>query len=195
MIPGIGLLAKFGPIGSLYRKVDSSIFRGRLPGGAPSGNGGRPMRGTRARGGMGAPRRFPPGPSGFAAGMATQYAGERVRSAIRPPAANGAAANGNGNGMMPSSRDAILWVESYPYPPKGYVRNKSAYYRMDPQTGQIVHIPRGAVWRRMRRTNPLNPRALDRAITRIGSAKRAEDTLKRVTIKCKKCRKVSCSCR
>jgi len=59
--------------------------------------------------------------------------------------------------------------------------NKSGYWL---QSGQYVEP--GSVCVRTRRMNPLNPRALSRAMRRIESAKRATSVLSRITIR-KKC--------
>lgn len=73
-------------------------------------------------------------------------------------------------------------------PGPGYHQNKSGYYRRSP-AGQVVYVPPRSVWVRNRRRNPLNPRALDRALGRVSSAKNASKRLSSVTI-----RKV-CSCK
>ena len=62
----------------------------------------------------------------------------------------------------------------------GFRPNKSGYYA----GGQFV-AP-GTVCVKSRRMNPLNPRALSRAMRRIESAKRASSVLSRITIR-KKC--------
>jgi len=59
--------------------------------------------------------------------------------------------------------------------------NKSGYWL---QSGQYVEP--GSVCVARRRMNPLNPRALSRAVRRIESAKRANNLLNRITIR-KKC--------
>lgn len=64
---------------------------------------------------------------------------------------------------------------------QGYRPNKSAYYV---QGGQRVEP--GTVCVKRRRMNPLNPRALSKAMRRIESAKRATTVLGRITIR-KKC--------
>lgn len=69
--------------------------------------------------------------------------------------------------------------------PPGFRPNKSRYFRRSPG-GSIVEVPKGAVCVRSRRRNPLNPRALDRALGRVTSAKKAATKLSRVTIR-KKC--------
>lgn len=56
--------------------------------------------------------------------------------------------------------------------PKGYRPNKSAYY-----TKSEGYIPKGTKCVRSRRMNSANPRALDRAMTRLNSAKRLQHKL------------------
>ena len=63
----------------------------------------------------------------------------------------------------------------------GYRPNKSGYYV---NGGQYVEP--GSVCVKRRRMNPLNPRALSKAMRRIESAKRAASVLNRITIR-KKC--------
>ena len=63
----------------------------------------------------------------------------------------------------------------------GYRANKSGYWLQDGQ-----YVEPGTVCVRTRRMNPLNPRALSRAMRRIESAKRATAVLSRITIR-KKC--------
>lgn len=64
---------------------------------------------------------------------------------------------------------------------KGYRLNKSDYFLKDG-----TFVPAGTRWVRIRRRNALNPRALDRAMGRITSAKNAAVKLGRITIR-KKC--------
>lgn len=65
--------------------------------------------------------------------------------------------------------------------PPGFRPNKTDY-RL--RSGEFV--PKGSRCVKIRRRNPLNPRALDRAMSRVTSAKRAAKKLSRVTIR-KKC--------
>ncbi len=65
--------------------------------------------------------------------------------------------------------------------PPGKHPNKSGYFR-NTAAGPIF-VPEGARCVKTRRRNPLNPRAADRAISRIESAKRATKRLSRITIK------------
>jgi hypothetical protein len=64
--------------------------------------------------------------------------------------------------------------------PTGFHPNKSAYWT------SAGYVAKGTKCVRNRRRNPLNPRALDRAIGRITSAKRASKKLGRITVR-KKC--------
>lgn len=74
--------------------------------------------------------------------------------------------------------------------PKGYHPNKAGYFEVmetpgNPQGLVVYHHP-GCKCVRNRRRNPMNPKALSKAISRIDSAKKLKDTLSRVTIR-KKC--------
>lgn len=65
-------------------------------------------------------------------------------------------------------------------PPRGYHWNKTGYFL---KTGQYVAPGTKAV--RNRRRNPLNPRALDRAMGRLQSAKRASKKIGRISVRAK----------
>lgn len=62
--------------------------------------------------------------------------------------------------------------------PAGYRPNKSSYFL---KSGEFV--PKGTRCVKVRRRNPLNPRAADRAISRITSAKKAAAKLNRITVR------------
>lgn len=64
--------------------------------------------------------------------------------------------------------------------PKGMTPNKSDYFL---KSGEFV--PAGTRCVSIRRRNPLNPRAADRAISRLESAKKAVTRLNRITIRSK----------
>ena len=64
----------------------------------------------------------------------------------------------------------------------GYHLNKSSYARRD-DNGNLVWIPKGTVWIKNRRRNPLNKHANSRAMSRLTSAKKAAEHLNRVTIR------------
>lgn len=69
-------------------------------------------------------------------------------------------------------------------PPKGYRLNKSGYWL---KSGEYVQPESRYV--KIRRRNPMNPRALDRAMTRITSAKRASKKLGRITVRAPSCKR------
>lgn len=60
--------------------------------------------------------------------------------------------------------------------PSGTHPNKSSYYRRTPDGG-VIFIPKGHKCVPNRRRNSMNPRALDRAISRVNGAKRVQHKL------------------
>jgi hypothetical protein len=68
--------------------------------------------------------------------------------------------------------------------PKGYKWNKTGYFTKGPP---VEYHPPGTKMVRIRRRNPLNPRAFDRSLARIESAHRFKTRLARVTVRPKKC--------
>lgn len=68
--------------------------------------------------------------------------------------------------------------------PQGYKPNKSGYYRTT--NGQVHYVEPGSRCVKVRKRNAANPRAADRAISRIESAKRFAKRMSRVTVR-KKC--------
>jgi len=71
-------------------------------------------------------------------------------------------------------------------PGPGYKLNKSDYFvKADPSDPNSpgVFVPEGTRWVKIRHRNPLNPRALSKAIGRVGSAKKATTMLGRITIR------------
>ena len=74
--------------------------------------------------------------------------------------------------------------------PQGYKPNKSGYYRRikspgNPE-GSVFYIEPGSRCVKIRRRNAANPRAADRAVSRIQSAKRFATKMNRITVR-KKC--------
>lgn len=74
--------------------------------------------------------------------------------------------------------------------PKGYKPNKAGYYRRikspgNPE-GAVFYIQPGSRCVKIRRRNAANPRAADRAVSRIQSAKRFATKMNRITVR-KKC--------
>lgn len=85
-------------------------------------------------------------------------------------------------GLMPSSPQMPTTMGA-DGAPKGYRLNKTSYFLRDG-----TFVPKGTKWVRVRRRNPLNPRALSRSISRISSAKKAANKLGRITIRKASCR-------
>jgi hypothetical protein len=73
--------------------------------------------------------------------------------------------------------------------PSGHRPNKSGYFWTNPASGQLIYQPPGTKCVKSRRRNPLNPRAADRAISRLESTKRAVKRFGRVSIRSK------CACK
>ena len=86
-------------------------------------------------------------------------------------------------GVEPFSRNGVMVA------PSGFHLNKSDYFLRDG-----TFVPAGTRLVKNRRRNPNNPRANSRALSRITSAKKAQKALDSVTIKCRRCFKVSCEC-
>lgn len=87
-----------------------------------------------------------------------------------------------GSGVAQTQHDRYRMNAAQLACPSGYKPNKSGYWL---KSGQYVEPGTKCV--RYRRRNPMNPKALDRAIGRIDSAKKLKDKLSRVTVRPKKC--------
>ena len=187
-IPGIGFQGDpgiFGFLGGVAKRVTGAVSRLGIPGvsagagfvsGALGGILGRKTAKTRqaARAGLGAGLiPFTGGRSGM--GRSFLPGGAQVPV----PGIRGIAQRffpGGATGMMPA--------EGPPGP--GYHPNKSDYYvKSDPMNPESpgIFVGKGTVWVKNRRRNPLNPRALSRAMSRLSSAKNAAKMLGRVTIR------------
>ena len=175
-MPGIGYQGDpgiFGFLGGIAKKVTGAVSRLNIPfvsggaglvSGALGGILGRKTAKTRqaARAGLAAGlipfegRTFPgQGPRGMPV--------PGIRGAVQrflPGGATGFETNGAGP------------------PGPGYHVNKSDYFLKDG-----TFIPKGSTWVKNRRRNPLNPRALSRAMSRLTSAKNAAKALGRITIR------------
>lgn len=96
-----------------------------------------------------------------------------------------------GTGMTPYSPPGIA-VDTTPAVacPKGYKPNKSGYYRVIKSpgnpTGTVYYIQPKSRCVKIRKRNAANPRAADRAVSRIESAKRFATRMNRITVR-KKC--------
>lgn len=66
--------------------------------------------------------------------------------------------------------------------PKGYKLNETGYHLKDG-----TYVPPNSKIVKIRKRNPLNPRAASKAISRLESAKKASERLRRITIRKKPC--------
>lgn len=158
-----GLAASFipGPAGAIARTLQSRIFGG--------GTTARPL-----------PQAMPPLPS--------------IQQYTPPPSFKPELrARTMGTGSMPqlppgvSEERLITDITPAIACPKGYRPNKSAYYRRlktpgNPD-GQLIYVTPKSRCVRIRKRNAANPRAADRAIGRIKSAKRFAKKMGSITIR------------
>lgn len=166
-----GIAASFvpGPVGGLVRGLQQKIFPSRQP-----TSSSLPVPAPRA-----APQLDLPGPGG----------GWKPSVGITSPRQSPSNAFAGGTQLI---RQEQMWTDTTPAIgcPKGFKPNKSGYYRRirtpgNPQ-GIVSYIEPGSRCVKIRRRNPANPRAADRAVSRIESAKRFAKRMGRVTIR-KKC--------
>ena len=180
-MPGIGFQGDpgiFGFLGGLAKKVTGVVGRLGIPGisagagfvsGALGGILGRKTAKTRqaAQTGLGAGlipftgRTFP--------GQGQRFP---VQTGMPVPGFRGAVQR-----FLPGGATGMQQVGAGP-PGPGYHLNKSDYFLKDG-----TFIPKGTTWVKNRRRNPLNPRALSRAMSRLTSAKNAAKALGRITIR------------
>jgi hypothetical protein len=85
---------------------------------------------------------------------------------------------GIGQRAIPGGATGYQVPQNGGIPPKGYRLNKSDYFLRDG-----TFVPAGSKYVKIRRRNALNPKALDRAIGRVTSAKRASKKMGRITIR------------
>ena len=185
-MPGIGFQGDpgiFGFLGGVAKRVTGAVSRLGIPGisagagfvsGALGGILGRKTAKTRqaAQTGLGA------GLLPFTGG--TTGMGMPVRrflpggAQVPVPGFRGAIER-----FLPGGRTGMMPVQNGGGPPgPGYHINKSDYFLKDG-----TFIPKGSMWVKNRRRNPLNPRALSRAMSRLTSAKNAAKALGRITIR------------
>lgn len=179
-IPGIGFQGDpgiFGFLGGVAKKVTGAVSRLGIPGisagagfvsGALGGILGRKTAKVRqsfqsgagiipftSQVGMG--RRFLPG--------GAQVPAPGIRGFLER------AVPGGRTGMIPAGT-------GFPPTTAGYHINKSDYFLKDG-----TFVAKGSMWVKNRKRNPLNPRALSRAMSRLTSAKNAAKSLGRITIR------------
>jgi hypothetical protein len=165
--PGI-----FSAIGGALKAV-GKVALGTLTGG-PAGGAAAAIKsvgglvlGSGSRGALPMPGGFAPvGPSSGGTAVAVSGGGEQgmtIRGAQ------------TGTGSV-----GLLYRDPHPVAtggcPKGYHPNKGAFYQRTP-AGNVIFVPKGYKCVKNRRRNPLNARALDRAMSRVGSAGKALKSL------------------
>ena len=180
----VGTIAKIGasfvpgPVGAIARGVVGRVFNG--------GGGAGPAPQTRA---LPSVRSLPP------IFTTTSYAPPpRTVASAMPRGVPGlpfAPQDPTGTGVVPYDPTGIN-VDRTPAVgcPQGYKPNKSGYYRRirspgNPE-GAVFYIEPGSRCVKVRRRNAANPRAADRAVSRIQSAKRFATKMNRITVR-KKC--------
>ena len=144
---------------------------------------------SRVLGGSGSSPAIQP-PTVAGTSLADQMRGAVVRRAAQLAPAPVMPGTGRVGGQITNTRGIEVYADTVPAGggigcPPGYRPNKSSYYMQSPG-GSVVFIEKGMKCVKIRRRNSLNPRALDRAISRVGSAKKAAAKLGRITIR-KKC--------
>lgn len=155
-----GLAMNFLPGGGIVKTVGGIILGGIAGNAAGKISAQQPIM-LPSRPGIGAAPPLQVGP----VGINLPYAG--------PPGV-GITVAGQHLGITPANGNGAI--------PAGYRPNKSSYFLRD---GTFVE--KGSRYVKARRRNPLNPRAADRAISRLESAKKATQRLSRISIRKKKC--------
>lgn len=157
-----------GPVGAIARGLQSKVF---------------------GRGRAAAPPRTTPVPQ-FTAALPTIMNGAGARVDRPRPSKLGIAARAGGGAqqaiVMPTGEVGVDVTPAIGCP-KGYKPNKSGYYRRikspgNPEGGVFWIAPESRCVR-IRRRNPSNPKAADRALGRIKSAKRFATKMGAVTIR------------
>lgn len=168
-----------------------SIISGAIAGGVKGAKGGKPgggltpnMRGALQRLQQGKPiapeaRRALTGAGVNVVGLGPGFQANQSVPVTRTPGLKGALQRlvpGGATGFEVTTQAG----PSVACPP-GFHPNKTSYFLKDG-----TFVPEGTRCVRNRRRNPMNPRALSRAISRVESAKKASKRLSRITVR-KKC--------
>jgi len=173
---GVGISILPGPIGGIAR-AGRAALRGR---GAPAGVGRQvdTISPRRSRPGVGV--RIPRFRTPFSGGRSFGGGGGGRSLDIRGPGGIGVTLEEG----APVGTAVVEGSMGQPVPacPQGMRPNKSDYFRRSP-AGGVVFIRKGTVCVSTRRRNALNPRALDRAIGRVVSAKKAAKKLGTITVR------------
>lgn len=126
-----------------------------------------------------------PGGARTPARPAIQPVAPRNRPAWQPPQQPVPGLRGIAQRIIPGGQSGYMpdpaVAGSIGVPPKGYKLNKTGYYLKDG-----TYVPPESKWVKIRKTNPLNPRAASKSIRRIEGLKRATKRFSNITIR-KKC--------
>jgi len=157
-----------GPVGIVARKARGFI-RGRRVGPSPEVRGAPGP--ARVRPGVGRGFR---GPGGAVARFTEQVQEVKRRRAVLGLPVGGLELEEEffPDGATPEQFTSGVTSARIGCPP-GMRPNKSGYFRRSP-AGGVVFIDKGTVCVKSRRRNPLNPRALDRAVGRVASFANAD---------------------
>ena len=191
VVRGVGSVLP-GPIG-LGAKALGGILpgRGRTKVTGTSISSARPVSATMTRmtpqGTRGPAPIVGPGPSGGKVSVwdRLKYTGQTlVPGGQEPFAGTGTALQCNGDGVptqLMTIERPIAVPASMPRP-RGYRLNKSSYITKDG-----VWHEKGQWWVKARRTNPLNPKALAKATTRVERFNKAKKRTSHISVRAKKC--------
>lgn len=192
---GLGAVGGFltgGPVGAVAG--GAAALSGVVAGGASPGGGGATGPGSTGNVAfptptvpMIQPRVATPGFGGFGAGGGFSGGGAGGQFGLPTPTGGATVPNPMvGTGMVAAPRQqptvsqmtATGMAGACMQCPPGFRPNKSDYFLM---SGEYVPVKSRCV--KIRRRNPLNPRALSRSIARVKSAKNAAKMLSNVTIR------------
>jgi len=174
-MPGIGTMGDPGLLGFLGRAAKTVLQN--APG--PIGGIARGISSVLGKK-RGRPSRLPQLPSSFRVALPPTTPRLGARAAMPSIVTPVPGAGGFMQRMLPGGKTGLQVVAPATGGPPGpgYHLNKSSYFLLDG-----TFVPEQSRWVRNRRRNPFNPRALDRAMGRITSAKRGAAKLGRITIR------------
>lgn len=168
-----GLFGTLGKIGGAALGVAGSVLPG--PVGGIASAAGRALSGGRGS-------KSRPKPPGWATASAENYAKWARREGL-PPVPGGIQTPTPGvSGFLQRTVPGGATGYDVQCIPKGYKLNETGYFLQD---GTYVEPQSKIV--KIRKRNPLNPRAASRAIRRLKSAKKAASSLNQISIRKKPC--------
>ena len=117
-------------------------------------------------------------------GQSSQAQIDILSSYRGPPEVGAPGARAGFERILPGGKTGMMGGPANSPQPSGYHANKSAYFLQDG-----TFIPKGSIWVKNRRRNPLNPRALSSSMARITSFKGAASKAGLITIRKPGCKK------